>query len=180
MIRRGNCGIVVVLVVVVLDIGAQGFDDDEDDSERHTPFRSIEMSHSARRERSVISRRAFLTGMGLAAIGTGQPLVVRRARGAERASSAPAGARKRVFRESREVFPNPERGFYAPRTTGRMDRLDGLRQQGITLALVEMDLRDFKERDLTPEKLAELRQALRAARQSGLKVLFRAAYGFTG
>ncbi len=85
-----------------------------------------------------------------------------------------------VFRESDEAFPNPERGFYAPRMSGRMDRLDGLRERGITLLLVEMDLRDFKERDISPEKLDELRRAFAAARRRGLKVIFRAAYGFTG
>ena len=85
-----------------------------------------------------------------------------------------------VFREGDEVIPNPERGFYAPRMSHRMDRLDALRERGITLVLLEMDLRDFKERDISPEKLDELRRAFAAARQHGLKVIFRAAYGFTG
>ncbi|MFB3788287.1 MAG: DUF4832 domain-containing protein [bacterium] len=84
-----------------------------------------------------------------------------------------------VYRETRENFPNPERGFYAPRMSRRLDKLEGLREQGITLLLVEMDLREFKERDLSPEKLTELREALAAARQNGLKIIFRAAYGFT-
>lgn len=78
-----------------------------------------------------------------------------------------------------ETFPNPERGFYAPRMSHRLSGLDGLRKQGITLLLLEMDLRDFKERDLSQEKLDELRHALTAARRAGLKVIFRAAYGFT-
>lgn len=91
-----------------------------------------------------------------------------------------AGLQERRFQESREAFPNPERGFYSPRTTRRMGNLAGLRDQGITLVLVEMDLRDFKEREISPEKLDELRQAFTAARQQGLKVIFRAAYGFTG
>jgi hypothetical protein len=60
-----------------------------------------------------------------------------------------------------------------------MAGLEQLRAQGISLVLVEMDLRAFKERELTPEKLDELRAALAAARQAGLKVIFRAAYGFT-
>jgi len=89
------------------------------------------------------------------------------------------GVTERIFRESRQNFPNPERGFYAPRSSGQMGRLDDLRTQGISLLLVEMNLRDFKDRDLTPEKLAELRLAFAAARKNGLKVVFRAAYGFT-
>jgi Domain of unknown function (DUF4832)/Domain of unknown function (DUF4874) len=84
------------------------------------------------------------------------------------------------YRESSQSFPNPERGFYAPRMSHRMGRLDELRERGITLLLVEVDLKEFKERDLSPEKLDEVRQAFAAARQHGLKVIVRFAYGFTG
>ena len=96
----------------------------------------------------------------------------------------PAGAGEVVrvvnFAESKEAIANPERGFYAPQMTHRIGGLEGLRARGITLVLVEMDLRDFKEREITPEKLDELRRAFAAAREHGLKVIFRAAYGFTG
>ncbi|HUD45428.1 MAG TPA: DUF4832 domain-containing protein [Candidatus Baltobacteraceae bacterium] len=90
-----------------------------------------------------------------------------------------AAAGERLFQESETNFVNPERGFYSPRNTTRMTGLERLREQGISLVLVEMDLRAFKDRALTPEKLDELRAALTAARQAGLKVIFRAAYGFT-
>lgn len=127
-------------------------------------------------KKSDMTRRDFLTRVGISVAGTSVLGVAV----AENGEVSPAsGDKERVFRESREVFPNPERGFYAPRLTDRMNRLDDLRKQGISLTLVEMDLRDFKERDLTPEKLDELRQAFAAARQNGLKVIFRAAYGFT-
>ena len=95
-------------------------------------------------------------------------------------AAAAAGLKERVFQESREIFPNPERGFYSPVKTGRIKNLDGLRQRGISLLFVETDLREFKERDLSPEKLTEIREAFAAARRSGLKVIFRAAYGYTG
>ena len=91
-----------------------------------------------------------------------------------------AGTAQRVFRESAENFPNPERGFYAQRRSDHMDRLESLRGQGISLLLVTFDLRDFRDRDLTPEKLVELGSALGIARTQGFKILFRAAYGFTG
>ena len=42
-----------------------------------------------------------------------------------------------------------------------MGRLDGLRGRGITLLLVEVDLREFKERDISPEKLDEVQARLR-------------------
>lgn len=91
-----------------------------------------------------------------------------------------AGMKEVRFRESRTAIANPERGFYAPRMSGRMEGLEGLRARGITLLLVEMDLRGFKDREISPEKLAELRRAFSRARENGLKVIFRAAYGFTG
>ena len=53
------------------------------------------------------------------------------------------------YRESSQSFPNPERGFYAPRMSHRIGRLDGLRQRGITLVLIEADLKAFKERDIS-------------------------------
>ena len=53
-------------------------------------------------------------------------------------------------------------------------------RRGITLLLVEVDLKAFKERDLSQEKLDEVRQAFAAVRQNGLKAIVRFAYGFTG
>ena len=128
----------------------------------------VEASHEALLHSSVVGR---IGGLCDGVLGVSQSLV--------QAADDPAPA-ERVFRESREVFPNPERGFYAPRAHDRMDRLDDLRKQGISLLLVEMNLRDFKDRDLTPAKLDELRKAFAAARSRGLKIIFRAAYGFTG
>jgi Domain of unknown function (DUF4874) len=55
----------------------------------------------------------------------------------------------------------------------RIGRLDGLRQRGITLVLVEVDLKEFKERDLTQEKLDEVRRAFAVVRQHGPKVIIR-------
>jgi hypothetical protein len=96
------------------------------------------------------------------------------------AAAATAALKERIFHESQAIFPNPERGFYSPANTRRMRNLDGLRQQGISLVFAETDLREFKESDLSPEKLAEIPAALAAVRRAGLKVIFRAAYGFTG
>ena len=47
------------------------------------------------------------------------------------------------YRESDRAVTNPERGFYAPRMSHRLGRLDNLRGRGITLLLVEVDLRAF-------------------------------------
>jgi hypothetical protein len=99
--------------------------------------------------------------------------------GRSQSDDAPAWREIR-YRESFQTFPNPERGFYSPRMSNRIGRLDGLRERGITLLLVEVDLKAFKERDLTDEKLNEVRQAFAAVRQNGLKAIVRFAYGFTG
>ncbi|MDG3002384.1 DUF4832 domain-containing protein [Paludisphaera mucosa] len=97
------------------------------------------------------------------------------------AEAQDSGAPKEVrYKESLAPLANPERGFYAPRMSHRMDGLEGLRARGVTLLLVEMDLRDFKDREISPEKLDELHRAFVRARENGLKVVFRAAYGFTG
>src|SRR5271166_2024235 len=77
--------------------------------------------------------------------------------GRSQSREAPAWREIR-YRESSQTFPNPERGFYAPRMSNRVGRLDGLRARGITLLLVEVDLKAFKERDLTQEKLDEVRK----------------------
>jgi hypothetical protein len=84
------------------------------------------------------------------------------------------------YRESPLTFPNPERGFYAPVMSHRLGKLDGLRARGISLLLIEVDLKAFKDRDLSPEKLDEVRRAFAATRQNGLKAIVRFAYGFTG
>src|SRR6186997_3272999 len=120
-------------------------------------------------------------GMFRSSLALGMLMFVIHFCGAEALSTADdARVKERVFQESREIFPNPERGFYSPVKTGRMKNPEGLRQQGISLLLVETDLREFKERDLLPEKLTEIREAFAAARRAGLKVIFRAAYGYTG
>lgn len=92
----------------------------------------------------------------------------------------PGGWREVRYREGGRSVPNPERGFYAPRMSGRMGRLDDLRGRGIALLLIEVDLKAYKDRDLDPAKLDELRAAFAATREHGLKAVVRAAYGFTG
>ena len=68
--------------------------------------------------------------------------------GRSQSQDAPAWREIR-YRESFQTFPNPERGFYAPRMSNRMGQLEGLRGRGMSLLLVEADLKAFKERDLT-------------------------------
>src|SRR5262249_3398903 len=88
--------------------------------------------------------------------------------------------REVCYRDSDRAMTNPERGFYAPRMSHCLGLLDNLRGRGITLLLLEVDLGAFKGRDITPEKLDEVRAAFAAARRHELKLVVRAAYGFTG
>lgn len=127
-----------------------------------------------------LSRRDFLARVGVSVAATAWPGLATSVRGAETTGAATGLEGERTFRESREVFANPERGFYRQRSTARLGRLDGLRDEGISLLLLTLDLRDFKTRELTEEKLLELRGAFAAVREHGLKIIFRAAYGFTG
>ena len=118
---------------------------------------------------SGLSRREFIAVAGLAAA---RPLSGLRGQ--------PVSAlHERRFRENRGVLANPERGFYAQRRSDRMERLENLREQGIALLLVTLDLREFKDRELDAAKLGELQRALGVAGEHGFKVIFRAAYGFT-
>jgi hypothetical protein len=113
------------------------------------------------------------------ALAAGLVIAAQLAPAAARGQSEAPPLKEKTWEASHELVPNPERGFYWPVKTGRVRGLEDLRQRGMTLLLVETDLRDFKDRDLSPEKLAEIRQAFTAARRAGLKVIFRAAYGYT-
>jgi hypothetical protein len=128
-----------------------------------------------------VSRREFLSLLALCASASGADAL----RAQERQPpTKPDGAAdgeltERQFQESLELFPNPERGFYAQRRSDRMERLDTLRAQGISLLLVTLDLRDFKDAPVSAQKLDELQRALDVSRNGGYKIIFRAAYGFT-
>ena len=127
-------------------------------------------------------RREFLSQLGRAMVGghvIATAMTAAAQPGKTSVADAPSKA-ERVFRETRELFANPERGFYAQRRSDRLERLGDLRAQGVSLLLVTFDLRDCKERDLPEERREELSRAFSVAREQGFKVIFRAAYGFTG
>lgn len=86
---------------------------------------------------------------------------------------------KLEFSENGDGLLNPARGFYVQFDTARTAKMSTLRESGVTLALLTFDLRDFTGRDISEEKLAELRAALLIARQNGLMVIFRVAYCFS-
>ncbi|MBH1941522.1 DUF4832 domain-containing protein [Mobilitalea sibirica] len=85
---------------------------------------------------------------------------------------------KLLFTESQEALTNPARGFYIQFDSSRISKLETLRKEGITLALMGYDIKDYVREPISLEKLEELRQALETAKEYGIKVIFRAAYGF--
>jgi hypothetical protein len=128
--------------------------------------------------RPALTRRAFVSLLTVSGCGVAPTL--RGQQNADAGRTTPSANQvERRFKESAAVFANPERGFYAQRRSDRVDRLEKLRDDGISLLLVTFDLRDFRDRAVGPEKLDELRRALETSRDGGFKVLFRAAYGFT-
>lgn len=97
--------------------------------------------------------------------------------------SALAGCAKRplslAFTPSDEEHGNPERGFYVQRAAEDFGDAADIRGNGVTLVLLTLDLKHYRSRRLDEAKLSVLDDALHRLHRSGLKVVFRAAYGFT-
>lgn len=98
--------------------------------------------------------------------------------------AAMAGCRKEIaVREFKELpgdVLNPERGFYFQRAAENPGDLTTIRKDSASLLLLTLDLRHYRDRPLEEAKLERLDFALKSVREAGLKVIFRAAYGFTG
>jgi hypothetical protein len=83
-----------------------------------------------------------------------------------------------TYIESDAVLNNPSRGFYVQYDTGNLYGMESLYDQGISLVLFAYDLKDYVDQPIDQTKLDELSTAFKAAKANGLKVIFRAAYGF--
>ncbi len=83
------------------------------------------------------------------------------------------------FIAPQEDFANPERGFYVQLPVGNTDDLAEIRKRGISLIQLNFDLKSYRDRPLDREALALLDASLHRIRAVGMKVIFRAAYGFT-
>jgi hypothetical protein len=85
----------------------------------------------------------------------------------------------RDLRDTGAVMLNPERGFYVQCAAEQAVDFAALYRDGIRLVLLTLDLKRYRDRPLDDAKLERLEVALKAIREAGLKVIFRAAYGFT-
>ena len=83
------------------------------------------------------------------------------------------------FPASDEEHGNPERGFYVQCAAENPGGLENLRAGGNTLVLLTLDLKHYRDRPLDEARLSVLDEAMNRVREAGLKVVFRAAYGFT-
>lgn len=82
------------------------------------------------------------------------------------------------FAEGDSVHLNPARGFYFPVKSHRPQRLSQVRENGCSLVFVMFDIGDFNGSDLSKQKIEELDTIFQEAKNRGLKVIFRASYGF--
>lgn len=83
------------------------------------------------------------------------------------------------LRESGNPGINPERGFYRQVAAEMENDFASIRNQGSSLVLLTLDLKRYRDLPLTDAKLERLDVSLQSIREAGLKVIFRAAYGFT-
>lgn len=82
-----------------------------------------------------------------------------------------------VLTGSTRTLENPGRGFYIQVDSARTDKIPDLARQ-VRVILLAFDIGEYTDAPLPRDKLAELDDALRAADQAHLSVVFRAAYGF--
>jgi hypothetical protein len=83
-----------------------------------------------------------------------------------------------AFKEDTSVFSNPERGWYTSMETNEKLDTKYIKDNGISIVLIKLDLKQFIQSKISNEKLEETQAAFEQARKSGVKVIFRAAYGF--
>lgn len=84
-----------------------------------------------------------------------------------------------TFSQSDAAFPNPMQGFYLQVDSADVIRIQKLPKEGVRLMLLACNLNGYQNRPLDEGKLREIQTALSAARQNGVQVIFRAAYGFS-
>jgi len=84
------------------------------------------------------------------------------------------------FAEETSSFSNPERGWYKSFLSDDLWGLDQLKEQGIRIIQIKVDLKAFLSAPISNAKLNEIRKAFSLAKKNGLEVIFRAAYDYTG
>lgn len=84
---------------------------------------------------------------------------------------------RRTWKEDKRTIRNPGRGFYIQIDSREPERMIQAAEE-VRLILLAFDLADYTKGDLPKEKTDELETALETAKEAGVSVIFRAAYGF--
>ena len=82
------------------------------------------------------------------------------------------------FAEGNTTHLNPARGFYFPVKSNHPEKLWQVRANGCSLVFIMYNIEEFRDRDISAQKLEELSTIFEESKKRGLKVIFRAAYGF--
>ncbi len=83
------------------------------------------------------------------------------------------------FQETDRRLENPNRGFYIQVNSRNYERIPDIAKE-VRIILLTFNIGEYLSEDLPEEKLAELENALRTAKDSHVAVVFRAAYDFDG
>ena len=76
------------------------------------------------------------------------------------------------------VFQNPMQGLYVQVDSKNKAALESVKASDIPLILLACNLNGYQDKELDENKLSELRDILNGAREYGLHIIFRSAYGF--
>lgn len=80
------------------------------------------------------------------------------------------------YSENDEDIVNPARGFYTQINYKEPERLNAIKEEGQTLSLVTMSLKNHIEEPIPEDDLERLRTLFEEARRQQVMLLFRAAY----
>ena len=125
------------------------------------PRRCILALDSHRKERILNRRDWLIAALGTAAVSCRKP------------SGDPR------FQQSEIPWVNPERGFYTQVSLDSPPDYKAIRTSGLSMVLLTADLKNFRNTQIREGLLNQLDTTLNSIREAGLKVIFRAAYGFT-
>ena len=84
---------------------------------------------------------------------------------------------KRIdFKESVDVFPNPERGFYRYTSLANLTSLPDLQKESVTLIFGKIAANSFRDRDFSQSFLTQIQRGFDVSRSRGVKVNVRVSY----
>lgn len=81
------------------------------------------------------------------------------------------------YKAGNKIPNNPERGFYVQADVEEEEKIKRYGDK-VSLFLLAFDLYEYRNREISKEKLEELALFLEEAKQRKVKCIFRAAYGF--